>query len=234
VGFCTDLYIISAVTGGGQVFLCDMVHKKITRARGRPRTYDPATALTGARDAFWRQGYAGTSLDVLSDATDMNRPSMYAAFGDKRSLYMQTLDRYIAAADASIERTLSRERSLEDELRRFYENALSLYLEEGGPPRGCYLLSTATTEAAQDAEVGKKLLNGLKGFEAALEARLSYAKTAGELGASADPAALAMIASAVLHTIAIRARAGETRAALMAIADSAIKLICANFRSSDG
>lgn len=208
-----------------------MVHKKIPRARGRPRAYDPATALTGATDAFWRQGYAGTSLDVLSDATDMNRPSMYAAFGDKRSLYLQTLDRYIAAADAGIERTLSQERSLAEELRRFYENALSLYLEQGEPPRGCYLLSTATIEATQDPEVGKKLLNGLRGFERALESRLSYAKTAGELDASADPAALAMIASAVLHTIAIRARAGESRAALMSIAETAIKLICGNFRS---
>jgi AcrR family transcriptional regulator len=208
-----------------------MVHKKLTRARGRPRAYDPVTALTGARDAFWRQGYAGTSLDVLSDATDMNRPSLYAAFGDKRSLYLQTLDRYIAAADAGIERTLSGEHSLEQELHRFYENALSLYLEQGQPPRGCYLLSTATTEAAQDPEVGKKLLNGLRGFERALEVRLNYAKTAGELNASADPAALAMIASAVLHTIAIRARAGESRVALMAIADTAIKLIRDNFRS---
>ncbi len=91
--------------------------KKAPRARGRPRAYDPATALTGARDAFWRQGYAGTSLDVLSDATDMNRPSMYAAFGDKRSLYLQTLDRYIAAADASIERSLKGEHSLAEELQ---------------------------------------------------------------------------------------------------------------------
>jgi AcrR family transcriptional regulator len=202
-----------------------MVHKKITRARGRPRAYDPATALAGARDAFWRQGYAGTSLDVLSDATDMNRPSMYAAFGDKRSLYLQTLDGYIAAADADIERTLSREHPLADELRRFYENALSLYLGQGPAPRGCYLLSTATTEAAQDPEVGKKLLNGLRRFERALEQRLSYAKSAGELDESSDPAALAMIASAVLHTIAIRARAGESRAALMTIAETAIELI---------
>ena len=77
-----------------------MVHKKATRARGRPRAYDPTTALTGARDAFWRHGYSATSLDVLSDATDMNRPSMYAAFGDKRSLYLQTLDGYIADASA--------------------------------------------------------------------------------------------------------------------------------------
>jgi AcrR family transcriptional regulator len=186
--------------------------------------------LTGARDAFWRQGYSGTSLDVLSDATDMNRPSMYAAFGDKRSLYLQTLDRYIAASDASIARSLKGEHSLAEELQRFYENAISSYLEQGEAPRGCYLISTATTEAAQDPEVGEKMLSGLQGFERAIESRLSHAKTAGELDASADPAALALIASSVLHSIAIRARTGESRAALKAIAETAIKLILGNFR----
>ena len=210
-----------------------MVHKKTARARGRPRAYDPNTALTGARDAFWRQGYSGTSLDVLSDATDMNRPSMYAAFGDKRSLYLQTLDRYIVDANAFTERMLDRRYPVEEGLHRFYEQALSIYLETGQGPRGCYLISTATTEAAQDPEVGKKLLNGLCVFERAVEARLIDAKAAGELNASADPAALAMIASAVLHTIAIRARAGESRAALEAIAKTAIKLICADFRTGN-
>lgn len=207
-----------------------MVHKKATRARGRPRAYDPAAALTGARDAFWRQGYAGTSLDVLSDATDMNRPSMYAAFGDKHSLYLQTLDRYIADGAAALQQTLSREHSLEEGLRRFYENAIALYLEQGGP-RGCYLISTATTEAAQDPEVRKKLLGALRGLDHAIELRLGDAKAAGELDPSADPAALAMIASAVLHTISVRARAGESRAALKALAATAVELICGNFRS---
>jgi AcrR family transcriptional regulator len=203
-----------------------MVHKKATRARGRPRGYDPATALTGARDAFWQQGYAGTSLDVLSDATDMNRPSMYAAFGDKRALYLQTLDRYIADGNALTEQAMSRECSLEEGLRRFYDQAIAIYLGDGDSPRGCYLIATATTEAAHDPEVGKKLLNGLRALDRLVESRLSYAKTSGELDASADPAALAMLASAALHTIAIRARAGESRATLKAIADATIKLIC--------
>lgn len=207
-----------------------MVHKKLSKPRGRPRAYDAATALTGARDAFWRQGYSGTSLDVLSDATDMNRPSMYAAFGDKRSLYLQTLDGYIEAGNEGVARAMDPKHSLAEGLYLLYQGALSLYLEPTEAPRGCYLISTATTEAAQDAEVRKKLSNALRGFEQAVESRLSYAKTSGEIDPAADPAALAMIASAVLHTIAIRARAGDSRATLEAVADTAIKLICGNFR----
>jgi TetR/AcrR family transcriptional regulator, copper-responsive repressor len=207
-----------------------MVQKKIARARGRPRAYDPDAALSGARDAFWRQGFSGTSLEVLSDATDMNRPSMYAAFGDKRALYLQTLDRYIADADVAIERALDRSHPLAEGLRRFYDNALSIYFASGAAPRGCYLIGTATTEANADAEVGEKLRESLRGFERAIESRLRDAKTTGELDAAADPAALAMIASSVLHSVAVRSRAGESRATLKALTDTAIQLICGNFR----
>ncbi len=62
--------------------------KSEKRACGRPRAYDADDALSNATDAFWLGGYSGTSLDTLSDATGMNRPSLYAAFGDKHALYL--------------------------------------------------------------------------------------------------------------------------------------------------
>ena len=76
--------------------ICEMVQKKTSepKRRGRPRAYDPAQALARAADTFWKAGYAGTSLDDLSEATGMNRPSLYAAFGDKRDLYLKTLEHY--------------------------------------------------------------------------------------------------------------------------------------------
>src|SRR5262245_66197867 len=64
------------------------------RPRGRPRAYDPEIALQLATESFWRAGYAATSLDDLSAATGMNRPSLYSAFGDKRDLYLAALRRY--------------------------------------------------------------------------------------------------------------------------------------------
>src|SRR5580704_19172976 len=64
------------------------------RRRGRPRQYDPEQALAKAAEAFWKRGYAATSLDDLVAATGMNRPSLYAAFGDKRDIYLKTLARY--------------------------------------------------------------------------------------------------------------------------------------------
>src|ERR1700688_3346919 len=64
------------------------------RRRGRPRQYDPERALAKAAEAFWKDGYAATSLDDLAAATAITRRSLYAAFGDKRDLYLKTLERY--------------------------------------------------------------------------------------------------------------------------------------------
>jgi TetR/AcrR family transcriptional regulator, copper-responsive repressor len=63
------------------------------RPRGRPRAFEAETALTHAMDAFWKDGFAATSLDDLSAATGLNRPSLYGAFGDKRALYIQAYRR---------------------------------------------------------------------------------------------------------------------------------------------
>src|SRR5918993_4135780 len=64
------------------------------RKRGRPRAYEPDVALTRAMEVFWRDGFAATSLDTISAATGMNRPSLYAAFGDKRDIYVKAYERY--------------------------------------------------------------------------------------------------------------------------------------------
>lgn len=208
-----------------------MVHKKIAdpaapRPRGRPRTYDADAALGQAMLAFWRLGYSATSLEQLSDATDMNRPSLYAAFGDKRALYLQTLDRYTERSKESIVKALDPQLSLAEGLERFYDTALAGYLPAGDPARGCYLIGTAVTEALGDEEVRSRLANALRAFERLLEARIRKARDDGEIDAASDPKALALIAYAVLYTMAIRSRAGELRAVLRNLATTAIDLIC--------
>ncbi len=211
-----------------------MVHKKsdkqiivqAPRPRGRPRAYDADAALAQAMGAFWRFGYSATSLDQLSDATDMNRPSLYAAFGDKRALYLQTLDRYTERSKEVIAKALDPQLSLAEGLQRFYDAALAGYLPPGDPARGCYLIGTALTEALGDEEVRNRLAAALREFERMLEVRIQQGRDDGEIDAKADPQALAMIASAVLHTLAIRSRAGESRTVLRSVVATAIDLIC--------
>src|SRR5437763_16600228 len=108
------------------------------KKRGRPRAYDPATALARAADKFWKAGYAGTSLDDLAAATGMNRPSLYAAFGDKRDLYLKTLEHYRDESRALARAAMADDPALRVLLTRFYAVALDLYLAGEEQPRGCY------------------------------------------------------------------------------------------------
>lgn len=195
-----------------------------SRKRGRPRAYDPDAALARARDVFWEGGFAGSSLDALSAATAMNRPSLYGAFGDKEALYLRTLERYRDESLVAIRQALDPGRSLREGLGILYATALSTYLDERG--RGCFLIGTAAVEAVLHPAVRAVLHDSLTAFEQELEERFRLARDRGEIGAAADATALARLASAVLHSLAVRARAGESRAVLEAIADSGVATIC--------
>jgi len=202
-----------------------MVQKEKLR-RGRPRAYDPDTALAQATALFWSQGYADTSLDELSQATGMNRPSLYGAFGDKKALYLAALARYRDEGTRAIERALGGSAPLREALERFYRAAIALYLSGDGSARGCFLIGTATTPAVMDPELRALLGGALGGYDRLVEARLRLARDRGELPAGTDPRILAKIVSAILHSLAVRARAGDAREDLEATAAAAVTLIC--------
>ncbi len=194
--------------------------------RGRPRAYDPDTALEKARDAFWDTGFAATSLDDLSEATGMNRPSLYAAFGDKHALYSNVLDTYREAGLAAMKQALDPKRPLRQGLRAVYAAALTLYFPGGEAARGCFMIGTAVTEAVIDPQIRGALADGFRAFDKAFETRLRQARDAGELPESADPAMLGKLASAALYYLAIRSRTGESRKSLEAFADATVALVC--------
>ena len=205
-----------------------MGQKTPRRPRGRPRAYDPETALGDATQAFWRAGFAGTSLDDLSAATGMNRPSLYGAFGDKRELYLSTLDRYVEQSRAGMIDALDDDLPIAEGLQQVYDRALALYFSDATAPLGCFLIGTAATEAARDPGVRRKLGAGLRELTRTFEERLRRAQASGEIDADADPAVLADLAAAVLYSIALRARAGDSRASLRALSREAVKLLCSS------
>jgi TetR/AcrR family transcriptional regulator, copper-responsive repressor len=195
------------------------------KRRGRPRAYDPQTALARAAATFWKAGYAGTSLDDLVAATGMNRPSLYAAFGDKRELYLKTLQFYVDEYREIARKTLADDPALRVFLKRFYGAALDLYLHGNG--RGCYSIGTAATEATVDPNVREFLADSTRATDAFMKSRIVKAKERGEIAKNADPTALAYLATATMHTIAIRSRAGVSRKDLETLVDAAINVICA-------
>jgi AcrR family transcriptional regulator len=196
----------------------------VTSRRGRPRAYDPDVALRQARDTFWRDGYAATSLEHLSAAMGMNRPSIYAAFGDKRALYLQVATDYSETSRAWLASALAKPRPLPDGLRAVYRYARDFYLA-GDPPRGCFLLGTAVTEAYRDPEVRAVVEDTMSAFTATFADRFERAERDGELSPHA-PGALAQIATATLNTVAMRARTGADAAVLDALIDATIGVIC--------
>jgi AcrR family transcriptional regulator len=203
-----------------------MSTKKIPAPRGRPRSYDPETALAKARDAFWDGGYAGTSLDDLTGATGMKRPSLYGGFGDKHALYLLTLARYREMGRAVMQEELSLERPLAQGLRGMFARALSLYLAGSQGARGCYLIGTAATEAVLDPRIRAVLAAGLHELDDLLESRFRAAAARGELATELDPAALARVICGVLNSLALRARAGDSKKILESTAETAVRLVC--------
>src|SRR3984893_15586837 len=195
------------------------------KRRGRPRAYEPEIALGKALDLFRKDGFAATSLDDLSAATGMNRPSLYGAFGDKRELYIKSYARYRADARAAMLEIFRDEMPIRQRLQRIYAVALDNYLSGESGPRGCFTVMTAASEAVFDPDIRAMVLEGFLELDKAFAACFRQAKEKGELPASADPIVLAQIASATIHTIAIRARARVPRTGLEAMVKGAIDVM---------
>jgi AcrR family transcriptional regulator len=195
------------------------------KRRGRPRAYQPEIALGKALDLFRKDGFAATSLDDLSAATGMNRPSLYGAFGDKRELYIKSYQRYRADARAAMVDIFRDQLPIRQRLERIYAAALDIYLSGEAGPRGCFTVMTAASEAVADPDIRKLVLEGFSELDKAFAACFRLAKENGELPESAEPVVLAQLASATIHTIAIRARAQVPRRELEAIVKGALDVM---------
>ncbi|HEX2632123.1 MAG TPA: TetR/AcrR family transcriptional regulator [Bradyrhizobium sp.] len=195
------------------------------KRRGRPRAYQPELALGKALDLFRKHGFTATSLDELSAATGMNRPSLYGAFGDKRELYIKSYARYRADARKAMQEIFRDELPIRKRLERIFAVALDIYLSGETGPRGCFTVMTAASEAVADPEIRALVLEGFSELDKAFANCFRLAKEQRELPASADPVVLAQLASATIHTIAIRARARVPRKQLEAIVKGAIDVM---------
>jgi TetR/AcrR family transcriptional regulator, copper-responsive repressor len=196
------------------------------KRRGRPRAFEPETALTRAMDVFWQDGFAATSLDDLSAATGLNRPSLYGAFGDKRALYLQAYRQYRKRVNEEFAPLFQARAPLRAKLRRILIAALELYLSGEEGPRGCFTVLTTSSDAVADPEVRALVAEAIDSTDRAFGRLFADARAAGELPAGADPRALARLASATIHTLSIRARARIPKAQILPVIDGAVTTIC--------
>ena len=195
------------------------------RARGRPRQYTREQAMAGAVDVFSRKGFSGASLDELALAMDMNRPSIYNAFGDKEAVYRQALQFFVEHLRAAMRELVIDEPDLKTALTNGYLTALKVYFAEQ-PARGCFMFCTAPVEAINHPDIHADMAALIEEIDTLFATRLREAQRAGHYPPDADIKSMAKLAQGVLHTLAIRARAGESQASLRKLVKAAVELLC--------
>ena len=190
-------------------------------ARGRPRQFDEDKALTGAMYLFWEKGLSATPLDDLAAAMNMNRPSIYNAFGNKDDIYRKSLARFCGQLDNGLRETLEASPNIRPGLNAFFEQAIEMYCGNS-PPMGCLMICTAPSEALSHPEVGKDLKELISRLDKGFTKRLERAQRDGELSKEAQPKLVAKLLQATLQTLALRARSGESKASLRKLARYAV------------
>lgn len=199
-----------------------MPHKNTAKARGRPRAFDERAVVAAARDAFWDKGLANVSLDAIAETTGVARPSLAAAFGDKRDLYLRAVTLYVEDLRAAVAAEMSGARSLREELTAFYESGVELYLSGAHGPRGCMAVCTMPSEAVDNADVREGLQAIIDAADEAFFHRFKHSLPERAARARAG------IAGAILHSLALRARAGTPRRDLKAMIREGVDLLCAD------
>jgi AcrR family transcriptional regulator len=185
-----------------------MEAKKTTGTVGRPRAFDPDEALESAMRVFWRKGYEGTSLSDLTEAMGINRPSLYAAFGNKEELFRKAFSRYLEKM------TCLNEAFSEPTAYRFVERLLAGIadsLTDPNQPPGCMGVMSALACGEEAQPIREELICSRRSVEVAIGERLRRAQEAGELAADCSAPDLARFIATVTQGMAVQAVSGATR-----------------------
>lgn len=170
---------------------------------------------------FWSKGYEGTSLSDLTKAMGINRPSIYAAFGDKEALFRKALDRYASGPAAYIYEALSQP-TARAVVERLLEGTANMATDPRNP-RGCLLEQSGLACGAGATPIQQELIFQRNAGEKALRQRLKRAKAEGDLPQDANPADLARYIVTVVRGIGVQAAGGASRGELRRVIQTALR-----------
>jgi AcrR family transcriptional regulator len=193
----------------------------MTRLPGRPRGFDRSLALDRALTQFWQHGYEATTIAALTAAMDITPPSLYAAFGDKRTLFSEAVQRYAQTYGQYGSRSLS-EATARAAVERMLREAAAEYTDSSHPP-GCLVINGAVNIAAADDDVKAELCSFRDAAKHAIAQKIDADVHAGRLPKKTDSAGLATFYSAVLQGMSTQACDGASHAELARVVEHAMK-----------
>ena len=188
----------------------------------RPRSFDPDQALDLARDVFWRKGFQSTSLDDVTAATGLAKPSLYAAFGDKNALFLKVLDRYHHRIVANAERVLNEGPSARDAVERWLAGFVPFCSGVRGN-RGCLSVNTAADGASDQKEVRNRVERFNRKLEQLLSDRLRADRA--QFSDAFDPDSAAHTIMAIYLGLMVMAKDAPDAASVRATLNQAMKLL---------
>lgn len=193
------------------------------KKRGRPAAFDYDQALQQAMHAFWQYGYEGTSMSTLMEVMQMNKASIYAAYGSKEALFNKVVERYVQGPANFMAAALQQPTALEVVSSLLGQAAVML--TAGPHPAGCLVTQGALACSTEATEVRAMLSGYRQRFEAQLKQRFERAQAEGDLLHWVDAASLAKLVMTLHQGMTVQAVSGVSQAPLRNMVETALKLI---------
>ncbi len=190
-------------------------------AKGRPREFDKEKALDIALELFWRHGYEGVSIAALANALGIKVPSLYAAFGNKESLFLKAVERYGQSA-GHIYHESFKKKTAREVAQAILEGEVKLVTQKNRP-NGCLMVQGALVTSPESEKIST-MMAGMRGMaEKWMADRFKQAQKEGDLPADADPKALACYIMTINSGLAVQARSGVSKARLKQVVQIALQ-----------
>jgi len=195
--------------------------EKVKKLRGRPRVFDMGEALDKALEIFWKRGFEGASIAELTETLGINKPSLYAAFGNKEEIFKKALSRYVAGPVAFIQEAVNQPTAYEV-AQSFLTKAVEFFTDTNHP-KGCLIVQAALSVSADSLLVQDLLTKYRYSYEQQLAKRFEKAKEEGDLPSDANAETLAKFLSTLHQGMSVQVTSGASKEELMQIVEFALK-----------
>ena len=202
-----------------------------TKKVGRPKTFDRDEALTKAIGVFWKQGYEGASMKLLTDEMGINSPSLYAEFGDKHGLYLEAINSYATNDACTLLVALETVPNIQKAVRAFFEAVVDYSTHHDSGAKGCFLVSCVATSAGHVNGTAELLQDAITSTDKRIMARFEHEVMLGNLPQNFPSADRAKLMFDLRQGMVFRARAGFTDDDLAGDIDKYVSSVLASCES---